>query len=118
MRDFIAYVLISIVAVAVIIFGAIKTVSDQRFLNYTGLAIFTVCVFGQFILTSKYVWTRRLFWALCATAFIAHLVLCAWLFHIEGTLSGEQWLVLAFAEIFVLVYSRKFAFGSNPPRRK
>jgi len=117
MHDFIAYVLISIVAVAAIIFAAIKTVSDQRFLNYSGLAIFTVCVFGQFVLTSKYVWKRRRFWVLLVIAFIAHLVLCAWLFQVEGTLSGEQWLVLALAEIFVLVYSRKLAFGSNPPRR-
>jgi hypothetical protein len=118
MRDLNLYILISIVAVGAIVLAAVENVSEQRFLNSYGLAIFTVCVFGQFVLTSKYLWRRRLFWILCAIGLTAHLLLCAWLFHAAGELSGKQWLLLAFAEIVVLVYSRKFVFGSNPPRPK
>jgi hypothetical protein len=115
-RDFVAYIFISFAVVAAIVVAALEGVSESRFMKWYCMVLFTAAVFGQFLLKSKDLWKKKPFWIVYAAGFTIHLLLCAWLFHLGGLISGIQWLLLALGEIFILVILRNLMFGPKPTR--
>jgi len=115
-RDFVAYIFISLAAIMAVVLAALRGVPAPRIMNWVWMVLSTAAVFGQFILVSKHFWKRTPFWILSGASFTTHLLFCAWLFHLEGEVSGIQWLLLAIVEIIILVILRNLMFGSKPTR--
>ena len=117
-RDFVAYVLISLAFVIVIVVAALEGIPETRIMNWSGLVLTSAGVFGQFVLVSRHFWKKRTFWILLAASFTTHLLFCVWLFYLEGEVSGRQWLLISLVEVVILAGLRTLMFGPKPPSPK
>jgi hypothetical protein len=116
--DLIIYLMVSVAVGGSVVVAAIEGVPKARIMNWYGFALFTACVFGQFVRVSRQFWRKGAFWIVCAASLASHLLCCVWLIHLEGEISGKQWLLLALVEVFILVNLRSFLFGPKPSSPK
>lgn len=112
LRDLGVYLLVSMICVASIIIVATEGVPEQKFLQWFGFALFTLFLFGQFILKSKRVWDKKSFWLSTGLFFAVHLTMFLWLMHKGQQVSGGEWLFSIVFEMGVLIIFRKSVYGA------
>ena len=112
-RDLLIYTSVSLVVAVALISAAVRGEPESQILNWFGVLLFTGIVFGDFLLRSRRVWTKPLFWSVFGFAFAAHVCVCMWLFRAGGVIPGARWLFLALFEIAVLFWTRQCLFGAG-----
>jgi hypothetical protein len=112
LRDLGVYVLVSVICVGSIILAATEGVPEQKFLPWFGFVLFTLFLFGQFILKSKRVWEKKSFWLVTGLFFVVHVVTFIRLLHSGHQVSGGEWLLAVVVEMTVLIVFRKTVYGA------
>jgi len=110
LRDFSVYVLISIICIGSLITAAVEGVPEQTFMPWFGFALFTLFLFGQYILKSRRVWERRSFWFVTGLFLMAHVIAFTKLLHAGRQISGGEWLLSVVAEMAVLIIVRRLVY--------
>jgi hypothetical protein len=106
------YLLVSVICVGSIIIAATQGVPEHKFMPWFGFVLFTLFLFGQFILKSKRVWAKKSFWLSTGLFFAVHLTMFIWLMHRGQQVSGGEWLFLVVFEMAVLIIFRKSVYGA------
>ncbi len=110
LKDFAAYVLISLIFLGSVIIAAVKGVPDQVFKPWFGFTLFTLFLFGQFVFRSRRLWKRRSFWLFLGAFFIAHVLTVVKLMHTVQNISGQWFVLLTLVEMIILLLLRRLLF--------
>lgn len=107
LRDFGVYVLVGVVCVGSIIVAATEGIPEQKFMPWFAFALFTLFIFGQFILKSKRVWKKQSFWLVTGLFFLVHVLTFTKLVHACLQIRGAEWVLLVLAEMAILIIFRR-----------
>lgn len=110
LRDFSVYIFVSMIFAGSLITAAMEGIPEQKFMPWFGFALFTLFLFGQFILKSRRVWERRSFWLVTGLFLVAHVIAFMKFLHAGRQISGGEWLLLVVVEMAVLVIFRRSAY--------
>ncbi|MDQ2926514.1 MAG: hypothetical protein M3R43_13310, partial [Acidobacteriota bacterium] len=106
------YVLVSVICIGTIITAAMEGISEQKFMPWFGFAVFTLFLFGQFILKSRRMWERKSFWLVTGLFFLGHMITFTKLLHAGRQVSGGEWMLLVLIEMAVLIIFRRSVYGA------
>ncbi len=107
LRDFIWYVTISVVIVLAVVVAAICGLPEAEIMKWFGFVVFTLFLFGQFILSSREQWKRRAFWVITTTCFFIHTFAITSALLAGWQVAGFTWLMLVLAEAAFLILLRR-----------
>jgi len=113
LRDFGVYVLVSVVCVGSIIVAAMEGVPERKFMPWFGFALFTLFLFGQFILKSRRLWKKKSFWLATGLFFLVHVITFTKVVHAGWEIPGGEWVLLVLVEMAILIIFRRLAFRGN-----
>ena len=112
LRDFGIYFFVSMIGVGILITAAMEGVPEQKFMPWFGFSLFTLFLFGQFILKSRRVWERRSFWLVTGLFLVAHAITFAKLLYAGRQISGVEWILLVVVEMAVLIIFRRSVYSA------
>lgn len=105
-RDLGLYVLISIAVISVAFGALVLDVPWSTFIHWFGFAGFTLFLFGQFVLKSRWAWRKRSFWIWLSVFLIAHSFIFTRLILSGQEIPVYTWIIIVVAEMAIFMLFR------------
>jgi hypothetical protein len=107
LHDLVWYVVISIVIILPVVVAAIYDLPEEQIMKWFGFVVFTMYLFGQFILKSRDQWKTRAFWVITGSCFLIHTTVITRALLTGWQVTGFTWLMLILAEAAFLILLRR-----------
>ena len=105
-RDLGLYVLISMAVISVAFGALVLDVPWNTFMRWFGFAGFTLFLFGQFVLKSRWAWRKRSFWIWMSVFLIAHSFIFTRLILSGKEIPVYTWIIIVVAEMAIFMLFR------------
>jgi peptidoglycan/LPS O-acetylase OafA/YrhL len=112
-RDFLFYIGISVLLLAGIFIAATLGVSKETFSQWYAFILFSLFLYGQFILNSKSHWKHRSFWVTTVLAVIGHSAIFIAIVRSGRQLGVGGWIVYVLIEMVLLMLLRAALYGNK-----
>jgi hypothetical protein len=117
LRDFGLYVVISMAVISIALCALELDVPWNSFMHWFGFAGFTLFLFGQFVIKSRWAWRKRSFWIWMSVFLIAHSFIFARLILNGKEIPVYMWIIIVVVEmaIFMLFRTSLYRRDSSKP---
>ena len=117
-RDLGIYVLISVAVISVAFGALVSDVPWNSFMRWFGFAGFSLFLFGQFVLKSRWAWRKRSFWIWMSVFLIAHSFIFTRLILAEREISVLVWVTIVVGEMAIFMLFRKLMYRQDSKKKR
>jgi hypothetical protein len=102
-RDYIIYIGIGLIVVLSAVAAAELGVPRTSFMRWYAFSLFSLFLFGQFVLNSKVLWKKRKFWTWTGLAALTHSALFVAVINSGRTIALGVWIICVLIEMALLI---------------
>lgn len=102
-RDYLIYLAVSVLALASVFISISFGVSKDSFLRWCAFVMFSLFLYGQFIVSSRTYWKRPAFWIWTGIAALLHTVIFLTVIRSNTQIVSWNWVLWVLIELGVLL---------------